>query len=170
MENYRTYFQSIIEKITGCCCSVTKLCWTLCNPVNCSMPGFPILHCLLEFAQTHVCWVSDAIQPCYPLLPPSPLPSVFPSIRVFFSESTLCIRWPKYWSFSFSISSFQQISKVNFLSDWFDLLNVQGTLKSLLQYHSLNASILQHAASLWSNSHIHIWLLENHGFVFMDLC
>ena len=89
------------------------------------------------------------------------LPSIFPSIRVFPNESVLCIRWPKYWSFRFSISlSNENAGLISFRMDWLDLLAVQGTLKSLLQHHSLKASILWHSASSWSNSHIHTWLLE----------
>ena len=100
-----------------------------------------------EFAQTHVHWVSDIIQPSYSLLPPSPLPSIFPSIRVFSNESALPIRWPKYWSFSFNINPFSKYSGlISFRIDWFGLLAVQGTLKSLLQHHSLKASILWHSA------------------------
>ena len=84
--------------------SVTQLCPTLCNPMNCSTPGLPVHHQLLESTQTHVHCVSDAIQPSHPLLPLLLLPSIFPSIRVFSNESALFIRWPKYWSFSFNIS------------------------------------------------------------------
>ena len=95
---------------------------------------------------------------CHPLLL---LPSIFPSIRVFSSESGLHIRWPKYWSFIFSISLSNEYSGlISFRMDWLDLLAVQGTLKSLLQHHSSEASILQHSAFSWSNSHIHTWLLE----------
>ena len=94
---------------------------------------------------------------CHPLLL---LPSVFPSIRVFSNESAFCIRWPKYWSFSFSISpSSEHLGLSSFRMDWLDLLAVQETLKSLLQHHTSKASILQHSA-LWFNSHIHTWLLE----------
>ena len=101
------------------------------QPLNCSIPAFPILHCLSEFAQTHIHWVSDAIQPSQPLSPPSPLVSTFPSIRISFNESTLHIRWPKYWSFSFSVSPSNEYSElISFRIDWFDLA-VQGTLKSL---------------------------------------
>ena len=101
------------------------------QPLNCSITAFPILHCLSEFAQTHIHWVSDAIQPSQPLSPPSPLVSTFPSIRIFFNESTLHIRWPKYWSFSFSVSPSNEYSGlISFRIDWFDLA-VQGTLKSL---------------------------------------
>ena len=88
----------------SCCCSAAQSCWTLCNPMDCSTSGFPVLHCLPEFAQTHVHWVSDAISPSQPLLPASLPASIFPSIRVFSNESALHISLPKYWSFSFSIS------------------------------------------------------------------
>ena len=84
--------------------SVAQLCQTLCNPMNCSMPGLPVHHHLLEFTQTHVHQIGDAIQPSHPLLSPLLLPPIPPSIRVFSNESTLLMRWPKYWSFSFSIS------------------------------------------------------------------
>ena len=115
--------------------------------MNCSTPGFPVHHQLLELAQTHVHQVSDTIQPSYPLSPPLLLPSILPSIRVFSSESVLHIRWPKYWSFSFSISPFSEYSGlISFQIDWLDLLEVQGTLKSLLQHHSSKASILRHSA------------------------
>ena len=110
------------------------------------MPGFPVHHQLPEFAQTHVHRVGDAIQlssSCPFLL----LPSIFPSIRVFSSESILHIRWSKNWSFSFSISPYNEyLGLISFRIDWFDLLAVQGTLKSLLQHHSSKASILQRLA------------------------
>ena len=89
------------------------------------------------------------------------MPSIFPSIRVFSSESALCIRWPKYWNFSFSISPSNKYSElISFKIDWFDLHVVQGTLKSLLQHNSSKESIFDAPPSLWSNSHIHTWLLE----------
>ena len=94
---------------------------------------------------------------CHPLLL---LPQIPPSIRVFSNESTLCMRWPKYWSFSFSIIPSKEIPGLVFRMDWLDLLAVQGTLKSLLQHHSSQASILQHSAFLQSNSHIHTWSQE----------
>ena len=107
------------------------------------MPGLPVHHQLPEFIQSHVHRVGDAIQPFHPLLSFLFPPSVFPSIRVFSNESALRIRWPKYWSFSFSISSSNEYSGlISFRMDWFDLLAVQGTLKSLLQHHSSKASIL----------------------------
>ena len=98
-----------------------------------------------QFAQTHVHLVGDAIQPSHPLLPLL-LPSIFPSIRVFSNESALLIRWSKYWSFMFSISPSKDYSGlISFRMDWFDLLSVQGTLKSLLQHCSSKASILWHS-------------------------
>ena len=106
-----------------------------------STPGLPVYHQLPEFTQTHVHWVDDAIQPSHPLSSPSP--PTFSSIRVFSNESFLCIRWPKYWSFSFKISPSNEYSGlISFRMDWLDLLEVQGTLKSLLQHHSSKASIL----------------------------
>ena len=111
------------------------------------MPGFPVHHQLPELAQTHVHRVSYAIQPSHPLSSPLFLHSVFPSIRVFSSESVLCIRWPKYWCFSFNISPSNEYSVlISFRNDWFYLLAVQGTLNSLFQHHSSKASILLHSA------------------------
>jgi len=127
--------------------SVAQTCLTLCNPMNCSTPGLPVHHQLLEFTQTHVHRVGDAIQPSHPLSSPSspaPNPSQHQSL---FSESTLCMRWLKYWSFSFSISpSNEHPGLVSFRMDWLDFLAVQGTLKSLLQHHSSKASILRCSA------------------------
>ena len=118
---------------------------TLCDPMNCSTPGLPVHHQLPEFTQTHVYrWPSSHLILCGPLLLLPPIP---PSIRVFSNESTLCMRWPKYWSFSFSISpSNVHPGLSSFRMDWLDLLAVQGTLKSLLQHHSSKASILWHSA------------------------
>ena len=115
--------------------------------MECSMPGLPVHHQLPEFTETHVHWVSYAIQPSHPLLSPSPPTFIFPSIRVISSESVLHIRWPKYWSFSFSISPSIEYSGLIFLRmDWLDFLAVQGTLKSLSQHHSSKAWILQCSA------------------------
>ena len=115
--------------------------------MNHSTPGLPVHHQLPEFTQTHVHWVGDAIHHlilCHPLLL---LPSIFPSIRVFSNESALCIIWPKYWSFSFNISpSNEHPGLIFFRINWFDLLAVQGTLKSLLQHHSSKASLLRCSA------------------------
>ena len=125
--------------------SVSQSCPTLCNPMNRSTPGLPVHHQLPGFTQTHVHRVSDTIQPSHPLL----VPLIPPSIRVFSNESTLCMRWPKYWSFSFNISPSKEIpGLISFRMDWLDLLAVQGTLKSLLQHHSSKASILQCSVSL----------------------
>ena len=104
---------------------------TLCNPMDCSTPGFPVHRQLPELTQTHVYWVGDAIQPSHPL---RLLPSICPSIRVFSNELVLLIRWPKYWSFSFSISPSNEYSGLIFFRmGWLDLLAVQETLKTLLQ-------------------------------------
>ena len=115
--------------------------------MNCSMPDLAVHHQLPEFTQTHVHLLGDAIQPSHPLSSASPSAPIPPSIRVFSNESTLCMRWPKYWSFSFSISpSSEHPGLISFMMDWLDLLAVQGTLKSLLQHHSSKASILQCSA------------------------
>ena len=114
--------------------------------MDCSTSGFPVLHHLQEFAQTHDHWVNDAIQPSHFLLTLVLLPSIFSKIRVFSSELALCIRWPKYWSLSFSISLSNEYSGlISFRIDWLDLLAVQGTLKSLFQHHNLKASVLWHS-------------------------
>ena len=117
------------------CCSVTKLYLTLCDPMDCSTPHFPVLQYLLEFAQTHVHWVSDAVQPSYPLLPAS--------VALSLSQHQGLFQWvgslnhvDKDWSFNFSISPSKEYSGlISFRIDWFDLLAVQGTLKSVLQPH-----------------------------------
>ena len=136
--------------------SVAQLCQILCDPMNHSTPGLPVHHKLLEFTQTHLHRVSDAIKPSHPLSSPSPPAPIPLSIRVFSNESTLRVRWPKYWSFSFSIIPSKEIpGLISFRMNWLDLLAVQGTLKSLLQHHSSKASILRRSAFSQSNSHIH---------------
>ena len=115
--------------------------------MNRSTPGLPVHHQLPESTQTHVHRVGDAVQPSHLCCPLLRLPSIFPSIRVFSSESALLIRWPNYWSFSFNISpSNEHPGLISFRMDWLDLLAVQGTLESLLQHHSSKASILRHSA------------------------
>ena len=144
-----------------CCCSRAKLYLTICDPMNCSTPGFPVLHYLLELAQTHVHWVSDAIQLSHPLLSPFPLPSIFSSIGFFSNELALRIRRPKYWSFHFSISPSNEYSGlISFRIDWFDLLAVQGTLKNLLQHHRSKASMPWHSTFFTVQLSFHTWLLE----------
>ena len=118
--------------------SVTQPCPTLCDPMDCSTPGLPVYHqpqSLLKLKSIESVIPSNHLILFHPLLL---LPSIFPSIRVFFNESVLHIRWPKYWSFSFSISPNEYSGLISFRTDWLDLLAVQGTLKSLLQHHSQN--------------------------------
>ena len=127
--------------------SVAQSFPTTYDLMDCSTPGFPVHHQLQEFTQTHVIELvmpSNHLILCRFLLLP---PSIFPSIRVFSNESVLHISWPQYWSFSFNISPSNEYSGlISFRMDWMDLLAVQGTLKSLLQYHSSKASILWHSA------------------------
>ena len=129
------------------CCSVIQSCPTLWDPMYCSTPGFPVHHHpisrdLLKHMSTESVMPFNHLILCYPLLL---LPSIFPSIKVFSSESALCIRWPKYWSFSLSVNPSNEYSGlISFRIDWFALLTIQGTLKSLL--HSSKASILQYSA------------------------
>ena len=142
-----------------CCCIVIQLCLNLCNPIDCNTTGFLVLHHLQEFAQTHVHCVSGAIQPSYPVSSTFLLPFIFPSIRVFSIKSALCIRRPKYWSFSFNISSSNEYN-------WF-LLGLTGLIalkfKGLSRVLSSSTVQKHHffstQPSLWSNAHIHIWLL-----------
>ena len=162
------------------CCSFSKSCLTICDSMDCSMPGFPVLHCLLEFAQTHVHWVSDAIQPSHPLSPAS-----CPALNL--SQHQDLFQWVGSWRHMAKVlelqlqhQSFQWIFRVDsFRIDWFDLLAVQGTLKNLLQHHSLKASILQHSAffmvqlshpymttgktialTIWTSTKVLIWITK----------
>ena len=121
-------------------------CPTLCNPMDCSMPGFPVLQCLPEFGQTHVHWVGDAIQPSHPLLSPSP-PTFNLTQHQGLFQWVSSLHQVASWSFSCSISPSSEYSGlISFRIDWFDLLAVQGSHQSLLQYHSSKASILQRSA------------------------
>ena len=141
--------------------SVAQLCLTLCDPMDCSTPGFPDLCHLSEFAQTHVRWVmipSNQLILYYPLLL---LPSIFPSIRIFSNESALCIRWPKYWSFSFSKSPSNEYSGlISFRMDWFELLASRGLSKVFSNTTVQKYQFFYAQLSLWYNSHIRTWLLE----------
>ena len=147
----------------------SQSCLTLCDPMDCSTPGFPSFtnsQSVLKLMSIESVMPSNHLIPSCLLL----LPSIFPSIGVFSYESVLHIRWPKYWSFSFSISPSSEYSGlISFRMDWLGLLAVQGTLKSLLQHHSLKASILWCQPSLRSNSHICTWLMEK-PWSWLDLC
>ena len=128
--------------------SVAQSCLNTCDPMECSTPGFPVHHqsqSLLKLMSIELVMPSNHLILCHPLLL---LPSFFPSIRVFSDESVLHIRWPKYWSFSFSISPSNEYSRlITFRIGWFDLLAVEGPLKSLLQHYIWKASILQYNSS-----------------------
>ena len=150
----------VFTSVFFCCCdSETWSCPTLCDPVDCSTPGLPVLHHLLEHAQTCVHWVGNAIQPFHPLLSSPPAFSL--------SQHQSLFQWVSFLHQMATIlelqlqqQSFQWIFRVDLLQDWlFDLLAVQRTLESLLQHHSSKVSILQCSAFLWSSSHIHTWLL-----------
>ena len=129
------------------------------DPMNRSRPGLPVHHQLSEFTHTHVHRVGDAIQATHPLSFPSPPAPIPPSIRVFSNESTLSMRWPKYWSFSFSISpSNEHPGLISLRMDWLDLLAVQGTLKNLCQHHSSKVSIFWRSAFFMvQRSHLIGW-------------
>ena len=138
--------------------------------MDCSTPGLPVLHCLPQFAQTHVRWVRNAVQPSRRLSSPSsPDRSLSQHQGLFFSELALHIKWPRYWSFSISPSD-EGSGLTSFRIDWFYLLKIQGTLKSLLQHHSSNTSIFSTQPPSWSSSHIctqplgtaltHVWPRE----------
>ena len=151
------------------CCSVTQLCLILCDHMDWSMTGFPALHYLPEFAQVHIRWhwVSDGILPSHPLMssPPSAL-NLSQHQALTSRDLAVRIRWQEYWSFGFSITPPNQYSELISLNvDWFDLLAVQGNLRSLLQGHSLKASILQHSALITIRDH---W--EDHNLDYTDLC
>ena len=127
--------------------SVAQSCPTLCDPMDCSTPGLPVQNQLPEFTQTLVHHISDAFQPSHPRLSLSTPAFNLSHIKAFSNESVLPIRWLKYWSFSFSISPYNEYSGlISFRMDWLDLLAVQENLKSLLQHHSSKASVIRHSA------------------------
>ena len=139
--------QNIIDWVIYQFSSVAQSVVSLCDPMDCSMPGHPVHHqllSLLKLMSVESVMPSNHLILCRPLLLP---PSIFPSIRVFSNESVLHIKWPKYWSFNFNISPSKEYSGlISFSMDWLDLPAVQGTLKSLLQYHSSKTSILRCSA------------------------
>ena len=142
-KNLMTYEDNYKKGSTVPFSSVVQSCPTLCDPMNHSTPGLPVHRQLLESTQICVHRVGDAIQPSHPLLSPSLLPSIFPSIRVFSKKSALRMRCLKFWSFSFSISpSNEHPGLISFRMDWLDLFAAQETLECLLQHHSSKASIL----------------------------
>ena len=141
--------------------SVTQSCLILCDPMDYSTPGLPVHHQLLEFTQTHAHWVSDAIQPSHPLSSLSPPAFNLSQHQGLFKWVSFCIKWPKYWCFSFSISpSNEHSGLISFRMDWLDLLAVQGLSKvfssTIIQKHQFFSA----QPSLWSKSHICTWLLE----------
>ena len=141
------WYSLVFSMIDATVRSVPQSCTTLCNPMDSSTTGLPVNHQLLELAQTHIQWLSDAIQPSHSLSSPSPSAFNLCQPQGLFKESVLCIRWPNYWSFSFGINPSNEYSGlISFRIDWLDLLAVQGTLKTLLQHHSSKASILWRSA------------------------
>ena len=136
--------------------SVTQSCPTLCDPMDCSTPGLPVHHQLPEPTQIHVHWVGDAIQPSHPLSSPSTSAFNLSQHQVFSKESVLCMRLPKYWSFSFSISLPMNTQDWSPLG-WTGWISLQS--KELSRVFS-NTTVQKHQLSLSSNSHIHTWLLE----------
>ena len=152
--NFLTHYQSFPKWLSVS--SVTQLCPTLCDPMDCSTPGFPVQHelwSLLKLMSTESVIPSNHLILCRPPFLP---PSIFPSISVFSNESVLWIRWPKYWSFSFSVSPANEYSGlISFRMDWLDLLAVQEILES-----SSTPQFFGTQLSLESNSHIYTWLLE----------
>ena len=155
-----------------CWCSCAELCLTLCHPMDCSMLGFPVLTVswsLLKLISIESVMPSNHLILCHPLLC---LLSIFPSIRVLSRELALHIKWPKYWSFSFSICPSNEYSGlISFRMDWLDLLAIQWTLKSLLKQHSSKVSILWHSIFLMVQlSHPYMTTGKKHSFDYTDLC
>ena len=160
-----------VIRIKIICCSVTQSCPTLCDPMDCSTPGFPVLHCLrrlLRLRSTELVMPSNHFILCHPLLLQ---PSIFPSIRVFSNESALCLKWLNYWSFSFGISPSNEYSGlISFRMGWFDLLAFQGAFKSLLKHHSSKHQFLQCSAFFMVQlSHPHMTTRKTRAFHFLPL-
>ena len=134
-----SFYYLSLKLLVSCFCSVTKSCPAVCDPMDCSMPGFPVLYHLLEFAQTHDQWADDAIQPSYPLSPPSPFAFNLSRHQDLFQ----CVRWPKHWSFSISPSN-EYSELISFRMDWLELLAVQGTQESspTPQFKGINSPAL----------------------------
>ena len=153
-----SYWERLSFWFLTCSCLVAKSCLSLCNPMNCSMLGFPILHYLPEFAQTRVHWLSDAIQPSHFLSPPPLLALSLSQCQVFSNESVFPIR-SKYWGFSISPSKEWRL--ISFRIDRFDLFAIQGALKNLVQHHNSKASMFfSTKPTLCSKFHTSTWLLE----------
>ena len=139
--------------VSSCCCSVAQSCQTLCNPMDSIRPGLSVPQHLPKFAHVHVHCIGFTIQLSHLLMFPSPSALNLSQHWGFSSESAVCIKWPKYWSFSFRISPSNEYSGLISLKiDWFDLLDVQGTLRSLLQHHSSKTSILKLYEYLYKSS------------------
>ena len=148
----------------GGCCSAAQSCPTLCDPMGCSMPGLPVPHHLPEFSQVHVHWIGDALQPSH--VTPSSLSALnLSQYQGLFQWVSCCIRWPKCWSINISPSN-EYSGLISFRIDWFDLFAVQGTLRSLLQRHSLKALIL------WRSTFFMVQLSQPHETTgkTIDLC
>ena len=156
-QNYTRSAHCLAQRKESMFSSVAQLCLTLCNPMNCSTRGLPVYH-QLRFRSIKSVMPSSRLILCRPLLLLPPIP---PSIKVFSNESNLCMRWPKYWSFSFSIIPSKEIPGLSsFRMDWLDLRAFQGTLKSLLQHHSSKAWILQCSAFFIAQLSIEVNHLE----------
>ena len=144
------WYDHILHKlVTASVSTVAQSYPTLCDPMDCSTAGFPVIHQLLELAQTHVYWVGDVIQPSHPFSSLLLLPSIFPCIRFISNEYVFHIKWPKYWSFSFNMNpSNEHSGLISFRIGWFDLPTIQETLKSLRQTKVQKHQFLSNQLSL----------------------
>ena len=154
-------YLSHISTTFNCCYAVTKSFQTFYDPMVCSMPGFPVLHCLPDFMQTQVHWVGHAIQPSHPLSPHSTPALSLSQHQGFSNEVALCIRWAKFWSFKLNISpSYEYSGLISFRVGWLDLLALQGLWRVFFSTRIQKHQFFGAQPSLWSNSHIRTWLLE----------